>query len=291
LLEIPISQKRTGLELSPNLEIDIPGSDKIRCLTKVIYIPGKKLDWDTKIRNFPWFKSPAKSTGSIVMVNNNKKHKYEVKIDLSAAELKTGIQGYLDMDPDTVDLTSRLSLDYAMGSSKHRFILNNKVKDKSTNSIMQYAADSQWSASTWPAYSGDASVDVSIGQKSLEFNLDTGFDEKRRIRIKESGSIDLDGLEKKVNGKLELAIPMLDLDYKATLDHKHSSQNLETDAKVSYAPAKDVALNMKFSKENSELLDGTSDITLSWPGRCHLLIKSLASATASRISSSSLQPQ
>jgi hypothetical protein len=59
----------------------------------------------------------------------------------------------------------------------------------------------------YPQYNTDVSLDFTGGSKTLEFNLDAGFDERRRIKIRESATMVSTEQEMSVNAEAKLEVP------------------------------------------------------------------------------------
>ena len=68
-------------------------------------------------------------------------------------------------------------------------------------------ADSKWTTTIMPEYSGDLKLTVGFGKMTYVFDLDTGFDESRRVMIRNAGSFDMSSPTKTATAELMFQAP------------------------------------------------------------------------------------
>ena len=77
-------------------------------------------------------------TGSVLMIDNQRKMRYDVSCDIESQFFTTSVSGNIDHTKGQ-SLSSRIELKYAIGGGREEsFVLNNKLKDQSTNTLTQY---------------------------------------------------------------------------------------------------------------------------------------------------------
>jgi uncharacterized membrane protein len=67
--------------------------------------------------------------------------------------------------------------------------------------------DSRWTNTLVPRYNGDMNMDFSYGRNSLTMNVDAGFSKEQRLKLTQSGNVDLTSPDKIIDGLLKLELP------------------------------------------------------------------------------------
>ena len=61
--------------------------------------------------------------------------------------------------------------------------------------------------SMMPEYNGDMTLIVGFGKMTYVFDLDTGFDDSRRVQIKNAGGLDFSSVTKTAEAELKFKAP------------------------------------------------------------------------------------
>jgi hypothetical protein len=101
LLDMPIEEKQNGVEYSPSIDMTLPGMESTKIVSRIFINPGRKLTWSARTKNLPFYSGAIKTQGEVIIIDNNKRMKKEVNLDLSIGEFKGSVAGYVDNEFDS----------------------------------------------------------------------------------------------------------------------------------------------------------------------------------------------
>jgi len=272
--EVAIDEKKFGTSFTPKVELVMNDAPPKALKGTVFYRDNKKFEVNLGLTNV--FQKDVTCEGSILKVDNAKRMKYDVDLNIDSQVFTGKVDGFVDHLGDT--LSSRVVFAYKNAQNKNeRVVFNNKVRDKSTKTLTSWSLDTALSTSFWPRYDTDISVDYTFGRNTLSATLDAGFDKQRRVKFSNSANYLSTRREMRMDGQTRLEVPHKGLEYELSVNHLHDDRVFNSNALLRYH-GQTAEARIDAKRESTDPVNAYAKAFLTYPGRemsvSHTIIES-----------------
>ncbi|KAK6188791.1 hypothetical protein SNE40_004897 [Patella caerulea] len=274
VLKMDISNKKSSfMRIIPRFAVRTPVEHLISVDGNMEHRLGKVLKGEVTATVKDLLRKPISITFNNVRVERKKFVRYDTDIKIASKWLTAKIDGTVNK-ANSGAVSTRVVLDYTIHKvTKNKIIMSGKFNNKSTKSLTKYSLSTNFDVKKNPEYNFITKLDLSHNNRHSEATVDVRYGKTLNNKKTNDKRVFMDATfnhkgntaAAKADYEIITELPMLDLNFTLSGEHKHDRNDLQNNLVLVYGKGQKVKSSLKLSSKSSKVLNMVGDFNLVLP--------------------------
>ncbi|XP_050402855.1 uncharacterized protein LOC126819071 [Patella vulgata] len=273
VLEMDISKKKSSfMRIVPRFAVKTPVEHLISVDGDMEHRPGKVVIGKVIATVKDLLRKPISIAFNNVRVERKKFVRYDTDIKIASQWLTAKVDGTVNKVKSGV-VSSRVVLDYTIHKvTKNKIIMSGKFNNKSTKSLTKYSLSTNFDVKNNPEYNFITKLDLAHNKRHSEATVEVRYGKwlskktnDKRIFMDATFNHKGNKAAAKADYEIIAELPMLDLNFTLSGEHKHDRNDLQNNLVLEYGKGQKVKSDLKLSRKAGKVLNMVGDFNLAFP--------------------------